>query len=440
MKPPRSSAAVYVLMLALSVSMLTVFALRFTPPEDAGRFAAPAVLTLLLVLAGLFTLPVRSRGRITLGTAVLFAIVLVSPPGIAMLAAGLGVLVACTTQGTPVGMSAFNAARAALQGSSAAALLQVGGWNFQELTLYSLRNILLMLGAALVLWTVGVILTTPLRALALDDDAWAADALNEPPSDWLYVAQLGIGLLAAALADAALWALPLLALPIAMWRLAPQSAEVDRSETLDDIFVSLADLADERDPYTKGHSRRVAALARELAGRLNLPAPEVDAVEWAARTHDIGKVALDLAVISKSDRLTDAEWAQIRRCPEVGAELLAKFPELHSVARYVRHCHENTDGTGYPDRLVGDSIPLGARIISVADAFDAMSSERAYRPPLLPIAILAELARHQGARWDRDVVAALIEHINDAATAPSASAIVVAQHGAVLPNSPNIAS
>lgn len=218
-----------------------------------------------------------------------------------------------------------------------------------------------------------------------------------------YLALLTLGLLFALVLDTHAWAVPLVIVPgVVVYRSLERQVQ-SRQQTLD-VAEALVDIVDVRDPYTADHSRRVAAVARELAIGLKLAPGEVDLVERAARVHDIGKIVVDLTLLTKERGLTDTEWTQIKRHPIIGADILGHLPDFALVTAYVRHHHEHFDGAGYPDGLRGDGIPLGARIIAVADAYDAMTHARAYRSQLPPAGVLAEFTRQRGRCWDPRVV------------------------------------
>jgi putative nucleotidyltransferase with HDIG domain len=158
--------------------------------------------------------------------------------------------------------------------------------------------------------------------------------------------------------------------------------------------------------YTEGHSLRVAEYAHGIAGALGLSALAQEQVNTAALLHDLGKVGIRDEVLDKPGALTAAEWAAMRGHPQLGARILGSLGFLTEEARIVRHHHERLDGSGYPDGLRGETIPLAARIIGVADAFDAMRSARSYRPELSEAAAIGELRRGAGTQFDPDVVAA----------------------------------
>ena len=142
---------------------------------------------------------------------------------------------------------------------------------------------------------------------------------------------------------------------------------------------SLSATVDARDAYTAGHSRRVQHLALAIGRELGLPRPELDLLGHAALFHDIGKLAVPDAVLLKPATLTDDEWDLMQRHAAEGARIIDRLGFLNDAVPAIRHHHERFDGTGYPDGLAGEDIPLGARIIHVADALDSMLTTRIYR-------------------------------------------------------------
>jgi diguanylate cyclase (GGDEF)-like protein len=162
----------------------------------------------------------------------------------------------------------------------------------------------------------------------------------------------------------------------------------------------------ERSPELGGHGNAVATLSEATARRLGLDREELEIVRHAAELHDVGKVAIPDDILLKPGPLTGEEWSFIRRHPVAGERIIAAAPALGPVAKLVRASHERWDGTGYPDRLGGDDIPLGARIIAVADAFDAMTSGRPYRAAVSQPEAIAELRACAGSQFDAIVVEA----------------------------------
>jgi putative nucleotidyltransferase with HDIG domain len=178
-------------------------------------------------------------------------------------------------------------------------------------------------------------------------------------------------------------------------------------------ILELADLIDLRDPYTHGHSQRVAALAERLARRLKLQHSQVELIRDAARVHDIGKIGTNDVVLLKAGPLDDSEQAEMRRHVEIGHRLLRRLPEFWEGAELVLAHHERHDGKGYPRGLQGGELPLEVSVISVADAYDAMTSDRPYRRGMPWEQVRAELLRCRGAQWREIAVDAFVAMIED---------------------------
>lgn len=168
---------------------------------------------------------------------------------------------------------------------------------------------------------------------------------------------------------------------------------------------------DAKDRYTRGHSERVALLSRQLAEAAGLSERDVHEVYISGLVHDVGKIGVPEAVLCKNGRLDDAEFGLIRLHPEIGHEILRDIPSLATVLPGVLHHHERWDGEGYPHGLAGEGIPLMARIIGLADTFDAMSSTRSYRPAMPRDRVLEEIAKCAGTQFDPDL-ARLFESLN----------------------------
>lgn len=173
------------------------------------------------------------------------------------------------------------------------------------------------------------------------------------------------------------------------------------------VVTSLAEAVERREPHTVGHSARVEQLASDMGRYLRMPELEVRTLASAARLHELGKISLGDQILCKSGRLQASEWERVRRYPEVGAEVASHLSLSRREAVLIRHHQESFDGTGYPHRLKGQDIPLGARVLSVAKAFDAMISTRSYRPALSLQQAITELRSASGKQFDPKVVAAL---------------------------------
>jgi len=184
---------------------------------------------------------------------------------------------------------------------------------------------------------------------------------------------------------------------------------------------SLAKAVDERDAYTGSHSQRVGDYSARIARRLGADEPAVELTRLAGNLHDLGKLAVPEDVLRKSSSLSEAERLMLERHPQIGFKMLESLG-VEPVAEWVLHHHERWDGAGYPNRLAGDQIPLVARIIFVADAYDAMTSDRAYRQAIAQRDALAELERCAGTQFDPAVVKALAEELRTARESDAALA------------------
>jgi diguanylate cyclase (GGDEF)-like protein len=174
------------------------------------------------------------------------------------------------------------------------------------------------------------------------------------------------------------------------------------------IVRSLAAAVDIRDGYTHEHSHRVSELAAAIARRIGLPAPEIALVSEGGWLHDVGKIGIPDAILTKSGSLSADEWETIKEHPRWGKKIIEQAPELMDVVPLVLHHQEHYDGTGYPDHLSGEDIPLGARIIAAADAYHAIRSDRPYRPGRSHREASEELQRCAGHQFDPHVVTALL--------------------------------
>jgi putative nucleotidyltransferase with HDIG domain len=170
---------------------------------------------------------------------------------------------------------------------------------------------------------------------------------------------------------------------------------------------SLSGIVDMRDAYTAGHSRRVRDLALAMGRDLGLSPAELEVLGWAALFHDIGKLAVPEAILLKPDVLTEDEWEVVRRHPDEGASIIDRLGFLSEAVPAIRHHHERIDGTGYPARLAGERIPLEARIIHVADAYDSMRTNRVYRAARSSPDAIDELHRGAGKQFCEHCVVAL---------------------------------
>lgn len=173
--------------------------------------------------------------------------------------------------------------------------------------------------------------------------------------------------------------------------------------------TALAYALEAKDRYTSGHSQRVAQVSLAIARELGLPQESLERIRIAGLIHDIGKIGVRESILNKPSRLTEEEFQQVKCHCELGERILNPIVEDGETLKVVRHHHEHYDGSGYPDGLAGEAIPLGARILAVADAYDAMTSERPYRAALSREVACAEIERGQGCQFDPRVASTFLK-------------------------------
>ncbi len=233
---------------------------------------------------------------------------------------------------------------------------------------------------------------------------------------WAWVYELTSAPVALAVAYAyshlGLIGLALLVLPILMIRVA-YSQYLNLKKTYRETVRTLIKIIEMHDAYTAGHSDRVATYSRRLCEVLNLSPGKTERIELAAYLHDLGKIHLDLTgIVRKAGRLTDEERRMVRLHPVLSADLASQVTFFQGeIEAIIRHHHENWDGTGYPHGLKGESIPLGARIILLADAFDAMTTSRVYRNALDMELVKNEFRKFAGIQFDPELVPVFLERV-----------------------------
>lgn len=185
----------------------------------------------------------------------------------------------------------------------------------------------------------------------------------------------------------------------------------EREDMLLSTIEVLVNALEAKDKYTSGHSSEVESLTLEISKALRLPEKEIFNIAIAATLHDIGKIGIPDKVLHKQDKLTEEEWFLIKQHPYIGATIIAGIPSLQVIAQIVMHHHARWDGKGYPQSITGTDIPIGARIIAVADSFQAMVSDRPYRKGMPIEDALAEIKRCEGTQFDPEIVDIFLNYI-----------------------------
>lgn len=344
---------------------------------------------------------------LSLAFAPIFAgIVYAGPTGGALLGAASAVSLQEIREHKPLVLMIGNAAQLALAGLLAGVALELlgaGPTQYGPTGLGSTwSSIVGPVSAMLVFYLVN--LTAVGIAVSLQSRMSAAETVRAlgPASYWVSLVVLALlGYVMARLMVEESWTgVLLLILPfLAARRTFRVFAEL--SEAYTSTVRSLVTAIEAKDPYTRGHSERVAVYARRLGERLALSRPQLDLLERAALLHDVGKIGIELDTLSSPMQLTAEEVRLIRRHPALGSELVGDVEFLADTAPAIRHHHERYDGAGYPDGLAAEDIPLLARLMAVADSYDAMTSNRAYRPAMTRQEALTEIERVAGTQLDR---------------------------------------
>lgn len=184
------------------------------------------------------------------------------------------------------------------------------------------------------------------------------------------------------------------------------------------VVAALANAVEAKDSTTENHCQRLAAHAHRIGEAIGMTGTELRMLTYGARLHDIGKIGVAESILSKPGPLTDLEWAEMRRHPEIGEQICKPLATSRDVAPIIRHHHERWDGTGYPDGIRSDGIPIGARIVALADAFDAMINDRPYRAALGMAAAVDQIRSGAGRQFDPELVPVFLELLAAGPPAP----------------------
>ncbi|MFC1991324.1 HD domain-containing phosphohydrolase [Chloroflexota bacterium] len=179
-----------------------------------------------------------------------------------------------------------------------------------------------------------------------------------------------------------------------------------------EAITALVYALEAKDKYTSGHSQKVADISVAIAQEIGLPQESIENIRLAGLLHDLGKIGIRESILNKPGRLDNDEYQHVKKHPEIGEHILVPFTSAAATLRLIRNHHERYDGTGYPDRLQAGQISLGARILAVSDAYEAMTSERPYRKPLSDTAALAEIESGKGLQFDPEVAMAFFRSKN----------------------------
>jgi len=368
------------------------------------------VLTFFIVLSTItefmpVDLPVG--GRVTIGFPVDFVVILVYGPAWALLVTFLGEIIAdAITRRTVWYKILFNASQYALSAGIAGMVYQgLGG----VVGLVNISNYIIPAAICAIIYFL-INSNLFMVVISLSEEVSILSVWKKQIRGTLatYIALVPIGfIMALVYTNIGVWGIILFFFPLFLARRSFELYTKMRKVYLDTIRA-LAAAIDAKDPYTKGHSERVAETSVALAQELNLTDKDIENIEYTALLHDIGKIGIADNILGKNSSLTDKEFDKIKEHPVMGAKIVEPVDFLKNSYEAIYHHHEKYNGAGYPDGLKEKDIPLLSRIIAVADAYDAMGSDRPYRKKLSKDKILKELKDQAGKQFDPEIVKVLI--------------------------------
>jgi putative nucleotidyltransferase with HDIG domain len=398
--------AYVVVLLGLSIWMgWQLYAWGTFAEVNIGIVAAFVILTLAAE-----ALPVRlprGTGTVSVGFALIYASVLLFGAGVGFVMGALGTIDRNELGKIPLTSVLFNRAQLALAaGSSGLVFTALGG---EPGHFGSASVIIPMFLGGGTYFLVNIILVSLFVAMKKEQSPWQIWIMN---LQWVtphYLALMPLAfLIAVSYRTLGMFGLVAFFLPLLVARYSFQRF-MDMRETFLDTITSLAKALEAKDPHTKGHADRVSKVAVELARQLDWSEQDVELIEYVGLLHDIGKIGIEDSVLKKPGKFTEDEYVQMKEHARIGARILDGIKLLGKGAQWVEHHHEWYNGRGYPDGLKGEEIPLGARILAVADAFDAMISDRPYKQSCTIEEAREELRRFAGTQFDPEVVEAFLE-------------------------------
>ena len=395
--------------------------LLFRSEQGTADPVLAGVLLAVGVLAANFPVMIRKNYKADAAPAIDLAFVVLFPAGAAVTLVGLSRLlgdgIMCLRRNPTTGkhrrrpvdlifntgmlMVSAGASAVVFHGLATAKLLPDGAGQF-----------LAAVGAAVAMYVVNIALLVIAVAMMNRRSPFEVWAETAGVDVKLTAAVYAAGYLLALTSPVHPWIAIVVLAPLAGVQLALKRSVQMRDQTIAAV-EAMADVVDKRDPYTFEHSQSVARHAVLIARQMHLPDRDVETIRLAARVHDLGKIAVPDEILHKAGRLSAEEFEVMKKHPATGAEILAKFPEYREGRDLVLAHHERIDGRGYPRGLAGEDIPLGARIIAVADSWDAMTSDRPYRKALPAEVAMAELLRGRGIQWEAAIVEAFAATMPD---------------------------
>jgi diguanylate cyclase (GGDEF)-like protein/putative nucleotidyltransferase with HDIG domain len=436
-RKPNYTVGIFIGMLALISTLSLAAVLRWMPAQgsgDAFDWLGLLVLSALIVVSEGFSIDLYFRQNSVSTSALPILVAYLVFGAIGIVCASLILAIALIIKyRSRFSRFVFNFSNHILAGTFSLAIVTLAGGNFIRLS--PIYQIILSLASAAVLYLTTTSMVAFGMSLDLKQPAWE---LWKQQFSWLAPYYLGMGLIAYAMifgyrhdhvTGLLLMVIPMILLRISQKQYLERTRAVvaelrEKNQVLkknseeilelnEGLLVTLSEIIDLRDPHVLGHSKLVSQYATDIARLLGLQEKQMDLVRKAGLLHDIGKLGIPMEILTKPTRLTRQEYETIKTHAALGGDLVKNSPSLRPLASIIRHHHEYYNGEGYPDRLSGSDISIEARIVAVADAIEAMTSDRPYRKGLKTEQVVEELNRQSGTQFDPLVVSAAVRMLGE---------------------------
>lgn len=395
-----------------SIALILTFWFIFRHPWRLENIVDLFFFAVLAVVSESLPVALPKEGYVTVGYAIFIASIILFPIGIGIpiVIIGGGFVFGKGAEGQLLYKRIFNASQYVL--SITIAYLVLEFFNIQQFQ-FNIKNFLIYLFVALCYSFTNMTFVSIALGTLFNKSPWSIWAGNIRWSipNFLALAPLGI-LMAMIYSNYGAIGLILLFVPLLIARHSFQLYMDMRKNYLNTV-EALVQALEAKDSYTSGHSSRVAQWSVKIAEELGLPEDRLEFIKYAGVLHDVGKIGVSENILNKKGQLEDSEWEMIRNHPVIGQNIIQGIDFLFDVGAAVRYHHERYDGTGYPEGIVGEAIPLESRIIAVADTYDAMTSDRSYRNGLSSGEALVELKRVAGTQLDLKIVQAFCSIVQE---------------------------
>jgi len=409
-KNSNQALRIYVFFIFLSgLAIFTYILLKYRDMSWLGV----VLFGLLAFAASNLSAPLPKTGSVSINTAIFFTSLILFGPSTAILVTAFSILnIREFVKKVPYYKHLFNAGQYLISVGTASLVFEIT-YNRDVVNFFNPTNIGLVILAAFICFLLNTILTAV--AISISE---RKNFINIWIYNFAWIIPFHIFLAAMSIAISFIYRLYgpftiiFTSLPLIIAQYTYLLRIKERKALLNSI-MQIVKIIDAKDSYTAGHSVRVAEYAEKIARKLRLNEYDVDVLINLANLHDIGKVQIDLSILNKPGKFDDASWVEMKKHPKVGYEIVKEIVFLKDVAEAILYHHERVDGKGYPSGIKGAEIPLFAKILTVADTYDAMTTSRPYRPALTKKGAIKELRVSAGTQFDKKIIKAMIEVLKE---------------------------